>query len=88
MTTPLGTWLWFKWGDHRPEGDELCARFVSESGAAASLDDVSVRVAHTPAGKALTVIQATDPWWHERFSVHPNGWRGHPIEAVAERLGL
>jgi hypothetical protein len=82
------TWIWFKFGDHREEGISLTAKFVSEMGHCAGVDDVNVRVARTPAGKSITVLTADHPWWREQMRVHPNGWNDDPIDAIAARYGV
>jgi hypothetical protein len=80
------TWLAWKKGDHLQEGTDLVAKFVAEVGQRAAVDDVNVRRTRTPDGTTLTLIAASDTWWHEQMRVHPNGWRGASMAAIADRF--
>ena len=86
--TNAATWIWFKTGDCLSEGSALIAKFVSEIGQRADVDEVSVRVGRNPNGERITMLIASHPWWKEQMLVHPNGWRGNSLDVVSERAQL
>lgn len=82
------TWVWMKASDHGDEGSDLVAKFVAETGQSAAICDVSVRVARTPTGEAITLLVADHPWWKEHMRIHPAGWRGASLDTLAAKIGL
>lgn len=81
-------YVWLKAGDHRQEAQDLIDAFALENPNDASVGDLSVRVATTPAAAPVTVLHARGPWWEERMRIHSNGWRGGPESHVLQALGL
>jgi len=84
----LDAWVWWKKGDHLTEGAKLCAKFVAEVGQGAAADDVYVRRTPTPDGGTMTILVASDAWWHEQMRVHSNGWQGASFVQVVQRFDL
>jgi hypothetical protein len=78
-------WVWLKKGKHLEEGHALCQQCAREAGED-YVREVEVRFVEGPTGEGWTFIYADGPWWREQMRVHPNDWKGGPIEEVADRL--
>ena len=81
-------WVWFKQGDHLDEGHSLCQQYVRETGKREAIEGIEVRLARPPSGAPLTLLLADGPWWREQMKVHPNGWRGVPLDVLSREFNL